>query len=127
VTFHFVWDEVNYDTVIVDDALTLITTGANEEDAITSAFANPGYNFNLFIVSQVKDTDGEILAGFASGSYAFMTCCGSNSLWTAAHELAHALGNLEDIEDLWEDYENLMSYTGAGTRLRKGQWDDCNP
>jgi len=90
--------------------------------------SEPGYDFYLFIVKTVKDSTGKELEGFASGAdYAFMTCCGYYSLNTAAHELGHLLG-LSDIEDKYEDDENLMSWHGVDAkRLREAQWNTCNP
>jgi len=131
VDFHDDWDTVNYDTVTVDDALT---HGTTEKDSITP-FADGSSDFNLFIVIDIKESDGSDLGGFAEspGSHAFMECCGYQPLATAAHELAHALGGLDDIEDKYEDDENLMSRHSCDIgglckwRLRKEQWNDCNP
>jgi hypothetical protein len=125
VSFNYAVLEEDYDDNS-DDALTLDST----EDASIIAEAEAGYDFYLFIVSEIKDSSGDVCNGFASGSqYAFLYCCGYYPQSTAAHELGHLLG-LNDIEDKYEDDENLMSWhrdKAARNRLRKTQWNTCNP
>jgi len=115
---------------------TALTVGTTEDDAIKNECEDTNYDFNLYIVGAILNTDGTGVGGFADAmgaSNAYMRSTYYTD--TAAHEIGHMLGSLPDIVCKYEDDENLMSYyhwgkgPGGqnGTRLRKYQWDACNP
>lgn len=101
-----------------------------EHSQISSEALVPGYDFTIFVVGGIKSDLGTY-DGFTSQNvtYCFISQTGNNILYNIPHEIGHMLGLGGHVEVAGIDDENLMFYSNAygGEKLRKGQWDSCNP
>ena len=109
--------------------------GPEEDEYIKAQLPFDNYNFVIFVVREIEGTAG----GFAHKGRKHMfveidpTASAPVTMrhHTCAHEMGHACGSLNDIEEKGVDDENLMSYHSVydirpyrfDSQLRKPQWD----
>jgi len=109
--------------------INLVSPALNGELNTIISECQTSHDYNIFLVTLAHPfyleghPHGDVKGlSFGQGKYGFVFV---SSATTLAHELGHAHAGLQDTIP---DEDNIMSYGGGSRwRLRKNQWDLCNP